>query len=429
MRFLYGTVAYHQHAQNIARALYEAKALYLYASTGVDSGADAPGAARRWVVGRWARLGRELSRRAVRDIPSDLVRARWRWEIPRVLGTRLGCDERLVDWCWERGELDLDRACASLMSRPEIDGFFGVEHGALASLGAARTCGKPGVLAFFSPHHATFEKWVGPEYDRFPQLKTAPHPYFARVTPRRNERRDQEASVADWIVSNSAFTSQSLVNAGVPAAKVLTVPLGGPPPIAPARLPTAPPRVVRFLYAGPASIRKGAHYLLRAWRRVAGPNTELHVYGSVQLPDTICHEATSANGGDSIYFHGAVPAGDLAEAYLRSSVLVLPTLCDGFGMVVTEALAHGLPVITTANAGAADAIVPGRNGFVIPAGDEDALAEIMAWIVDHPREVFEMRRTALAGAARWTWSDYRARLIDSLDAVLGGIRRPSLATA
>ena len=60
--------------------------------------------------------------------------------------------------------------------------------------------------------------------------------------------------------------------------------------------------------------------------------------------------------------------------FRRAAMLVLPTLCDGFGYVVSEAMANGLPVITTYNAGAAERVDEGRNGFVVPPADALALA-------------------------------------------------------
>ena len=108
----------------------------------------------------------------------------------------------------------------------------------------------------------------------------------------------------------------------------------------------------------------------------------------------------------------------LPKVYQDSSVLVLPTLCDGFGMVVSEALANGLPVITTTNAGAADLIQPGRSGFVIPPANEDALVDALGWCADHPRDLFDMRRAALETAANWTWTGYRRRFLEALGPVL-----------
>jgi glycosyltransferase involved in cell wall biosynthesis len=129
-----------------------------------------------------------------------------------------------------------------------------------------------------------------------------------------------------------------------------------------------------------------------------------------------------APGGDRIYFHGSVPSAELRAAYQRASVLVFPTLCDGFGMVVSEAMACGLPVITTHNAGAKDWIRPGESGFVIPPGDADALAAALQWCADHPGDLLAMRRAALETASRYTWKDFRRSFREQLNGALGGAR-------
>jgi glycosyltransferase involved in cell wall biosynthesis len=405
-KFVLGAVAYNQHVQNMGRALHEHGALSVYASSGVDVFRNPIRLARRAVRAIVPRLDRELKRRAVVGLPPSLVRARWRWEGPRVIASRLGLDDRLVDWLWDHEEFDFDRACARLVADEEIGAFLGVEYGALESLRTAKRLGKPAVLALLSPHYKTFERWVETEYERFPELVTSSRAYFeSRVSPRR-ERRDQEAALADWIVTNSTFTTRSLVDAGFDANKILTVPLGGPTPIGEAALPRTRPDAVRFAYVGPVSIRKGAHYLLRAWR-LARPPGELHFYGEMRLPERLWKDALLGEGGDSIVFHGSVPYHELTRAYLESSTLVLPTLCDGFGLVVSEALAHGLPVITTRNAGAAAALEHGRTGFVLSPADPEALAAVITWCTDHPEDLFAMRRAALAASARWTWADFR----------------------
>jgi glycosyltransferase involved in cell wall biosynthesis len=118
---------------------------------------------------------------------------------------------------------------------------------------------------------------------------------------------------------------------------------------------------------------------------------------------------------DSITISGTVPRSQLYEIYHQSDVFVFPTLCDGFGMVVTEAFAQGLPVIATDRAGASDLIQHGKNGFIIPAGNALALAEIMDWCITHRQEVKAMRQAALDTAAKWQWSDYRSKLIESIN--------------
>ena len=132
-------------------------------------------------------------------------------------------------------------------------------------------------------------------------------PSWSTRRSRGSARRDREAHAADWIVTNSSFTTRSLVDAGIEAAKIVTVPLGGPEPIDVNQLPAASPPTSRFLYVGPVSVRKGAHYLLRAWRHVAGPDRELHFYGVELLPPAILREAQEAPGGERIFFHARGP--------------------------------------------------------------------------------------------------------------------------
>lgn len=419
-RLLVGTAAHNTHVQNMVRALYEADALYAYFSGGVDVWHGPTLKRMRTLIGGVPQLDRELSRRAVSGIPEGFVRPRWRWELPRALAGRLTSAPGVEDWLWERGEHDLSRRCADAMREPGVDGFFGVEHGALDAVRAAKSLGKSAVVAFLSPHGATRARWVDSEFLRHPELSTSALTGGDALSIERDARRDEEARLADWIVSGSSFTTRSLVDSGIPAPKIVTVPLGGPDPAPASALPAAPPAVQRFIYAGPISVRKGAHYLLRAWRSIAAPGVELHFYGKCLLPDAVIAHATSAPGGDRLIFHGSVPASRLREAYLGASLLVLPTLCDGFGQVVSDALACGLPVITTHNAGAADAIDEGTTGFVIPPADEAALAERLAWCATHRDELFAMRACALSRAAHWTWADFRrtfaGALTNALDA-------------
>jgi glycosyltransferase involved in cell wall biosynthesis len=419
--FLVGSPAHNVHIQHIARALYEVHALYAFETVGVDSFRSS---SLRWMrdtaCAMSSGLRRQLSRRAVTEVPPDLIRSHWGRELPRIVASRLPGCEVLEDWLWERNEHAFDRACAAQLARPDIGGFIGIEHSCLASLRAARALGKPGVVTYLSPHHRTRARWVDREMQESPELISSGRRHIQGLAAARDARSDEEAATADWIETGSSFTTRSLIDAGVPAEKILTVPMGGPAPIDVSRLPTRLPRVCRVIAVGPVSVRKGAHYLLRAWPQVAGPGAELHLYGKVLLSEQVKKTLLSLSPAERVTFHGSVPAPLLSEAYLQASVLVLPSLCDGFGLVVSEALAHGLPVITTTNTGAADLIEHGRTGFVIPPADEHALAAALQWCRDHPVELLDMRRAALASAHRWTWADFRQRQIELLASALDG---------
>ena len=126
----------------------------------------------------------------------------------------------------------------------------------------------------------------------------------------------------------------------------------------------------------------------------------------------------------SIRVFSSVPRAELFERYRQADVLVFPTLCDGFGLVVTEAFAHGLPVITTTRAGAADLVRHGENGLIIPPGDAGALTEALEWCLTHRIELKAMRRAALETATRWQWCDFRQALARN---VIGGLRQAGYA--
>src|SRR5262249_17927778 len=143
--------------------------------------------------------------------------------------------------------------------------------------------------------------------------------------------------------------------------KVCVVPYGAPPPdpgaVDGGSRGEGP---LRFLWAGTFSLRKGAHYLIDAWKRAGvGPKAARRDhYGAVTLPAAVLAQAPA-----DFQFHGSIPRDELYAAYRGADVFVFPTLCDGFGMVVTESFSRGLPVLTTRNAGAADLVRPGVNGL------------------------------------------------------------------
>jgi glycosyltransferase involved in cell wall biosynthesis len=93
-------------------------------------------------------------------------------------------------------------------------------------------------------------------------------------------------------------------------------------------------------------------------------------------------------------------------------VLALPAVVEGRALVQQEALASGLPLLVTMNAGGADLVDEGRTGFLVPIRSPEALAQQLAWFADHRASLAEMRRAAKAKAAATGWARYEARILD-----------------
>ncbi len=212
-------------------------------------------------------------------------------------------------------------------------------------------------------------------------------------------------NAADLVVTNSSVTRQSHIDGGSDPDKTIAVPYGAPPALQdlPEHTMEGP---LKAVWASTFSIRKGAHYLVEAWRDLnAGSDAEIEIFGAVTVPERIWSPAPAG-----MHFRGSVPRTTLFDAFDRADVLVFPTLSDGFGMVVTEAFARGLPVITTDQAGASDLVRHGENGLIIKAGQPDEIQGALSWCLSNREKLSEMRAAALKKAQNWQWSDYRAAL-------------------
>ena len=178
----------------------------------------------------------------------------------------------------------------------------------------------------------------------------------------------------------------------------------------------------RILYCGQLIERKGVDLLVKAFCRVAARHSsvKLDFVGDGEMLDRL-REMTPSSLRDRIIFHGFSTLDDLPQHFARADFMVLPSRHDGWGVVVNQALAAGLPVVASDAVGAAQDFVAGRGtGLIVPAGDEVALTEALARFVS---EISELRNCAKKardvaaelslerGVDRWV-----AMLLDTLSA-------------
>ncbi|MER3404129.1 MAG: hypothetical protein C4289_02260, partial [Chloroflexota bacterium] len=120
--------------------------------------------------------------------------------------------------------------------------------------------------------------------------------------------------------------------------------------------------------------------------------------------------------------------GDPALTYATASVCVVPSIEDGFGYVVLEALASGAPVIVSDQVGARDAVRPGENGFIVPAGDPVALAERLEYLYRQRAALPRMRAAARAVAEMYSYEREGVALHACFEALLEGQLAPVTAS-
>ena len=188
------------------------------------------------------------------------------------------------------------------------------------------------------------------------------------------DRALEEYRSASYIVVPSRYVYRTFIANGIHADKLRLVPLG--PRL---KKPSVDIQAVRLdvlndeesfkvLFVGNASPRKGIKYLLEAFNRLSIPNKKLVLAGSIE---PACRHLVSTTA--SVEVVGNKSKAELVELYLTSSVLVLPSVEDGYGHVVAEALVHGLPCIVSKNVGSSDLIKEHVNGSVCRVADTNDL--------------------------------------------------------
>lgn len=170
---------------------------------------------------------------------------------------------------------------------------------------------------------------------------------------------------------------------------------GGPPPSE---------RPVRFLFSGQLIPRKGVDILIRAFESLCEqhPRVTLTILGDGPSRDRY-RRMISPEWRHRIRFVGFVQPDGLPRHFAESDVFVLPSRYDGWGVVINEAVAAGMPVIaTTAVGAAADLVEPGRNGFLVAPADVMGLAAAMQRFADDPGLIDSMGRRSRRIAGDWT---------------------------
>ena len=286
---------------------------------------------------------------------------------------------------------------------------FGYESSSLITFRRARDLGIPRVLYQPIACAETAVALLDEERRRFPQLAdTLRYNWFPEE---ELERRREERQLANSILCASSFTRNSLLAAGVEPEKVFVEPYGVDQTVfAPSK-----ERFPRFSVAWASSFTqtKGIGYLLEALAREPVPGIELVLAGYPYGADAV----TSYENRIRVRRLGHISRPEIGTMMGQCHVHVFPTLVEGFGRNIIEAMASGLPVVTTSHCAGPDLIEDGVTGFIVPIRDVDAICERLAWIYDHPQEAIEMGRLARERVASLTQPDYRRRFAERIRSV------------
>ncbi len=222
--------------------------------------------------------------------------------------------------------------------------------------------------------------------------------------PQKLARKNQELALADHVIVASSFTASTLAGLLRQNQPLSIIPYGAPEQKTFAPRPAA--GKLKVLYAGSLTQRKGLSYLFEAAGKLS-PYIELTLMGRPAAPCAALEKELKK------YRHyPSLPHADVLELMRAQDILVLPSLFEGFGLVLAEALSCGLPIISTANTAAPDLIAEGREGFIIPLRTPDAIVEKLSWAISRRAELSAMQKAAYDRAKTLGWPDYEQKLIN-----------------
>ncbi|PAU37304.1 hypothetical protein CKF94_15575 [Vibrio coralliilyticus] len=248
--------------------------------------------------------------------------------------------------------------------------------------------------------------------------KSCPHPHFQnkllneeakrlgierkQYSESFDKRAIQEFELADKIIVCSNYTLETFLSEGISRDKLYNVALDAN--FTPKRTYNRNFNKDDFVVGmvGGSVIRKGFLYLLQAWKELDIPNKKLLLKASMNDLKQVDCIWSLIEGDDTIEILGYQK--DMEDFYERCDLFVLPSIDEGFGMVVFEALACSLPVIVTKNVGAGDFLTDGCESFIVDIRDSEQIREKIA-LLNGDRELMKV----MSNNAKKTFDEYQVR--------------------
>jgi len=193
--------------------------------------------------------------------------------------------------------------------------------------------------------------------------------------------------ISDGFVVPGTASARYLMSLGVPRSRLSVAPNSVDNSLyeCPPDRRTSEPGCVRFLYVGRLVPQKGIRVLLEAWTRFEGPSYRLTLVGEGPMLPWIDHWRSAHPSASEVLTAGHGDRNAVAASYRTADVFVYPPLSDPWGLVINEAMAAGLPVVTSDAPGSVpDLVVDGDNGAIVPAGDARSFAHAMRRLASEP---------------------------------------------
>jgi glycosyltransferase involved in cell wall biosynthesis len=220
-------------------------------------------------------------------------------------------------------------------------------------------------------------------------------------------KKEEELDLANHIVVASSFTKDSLNFYPKKLNNIHVIPYGFPAVnnnLKPAKIINKP---LKVLFVGGLTQRKGIAEVFEVANHF-GNHLNLTIIGRKTTND--CKELN--NNLKKHHWIPSLPHHEILEQMQQHDILLFPSLFEGFGMVISEAMSQGTPVITTTNTAGKDFIEHGKNGWLVETGNVYSIVQIIENIIDSPEQLEQIKANAKATAMERPWSKYALEIAE-----------------
>ena len=342
----------------------------------------------------------ELKKRTYKDVPSNYIKTHSLLELGRLLSNKF----RLLNFIeHENGVFSIDRVYKDLDIKvskrvKEFDAVYAYEDGALETFKEAKKNNKICLYDLPIGYWRSMRKLLAQEMENRPDW--APTLTGFKDSKLKVERKDLEIQNSDIIFVASSFTKKTLEDYPGDLPEVKVIPYGFPP-VYDDRVYNTKKEKLDLLFVGGLSQRKGIANVLEA-AEVLKDQVNLKLIGrkSVENCDALNKSVANSN------WVPAMPHDKILEEMRKADILVFPSLFEGYGLVITEAMSQGTPVITTNRTCGADYITDGVNGWIVKPGSTKDLISKIQNIFENKSLLADIGKNAMETAEKFPMDEY-----------------------
>lgn len=299
----------------------------------------------------------------------------------------------------------IDKKTSTFLKRHsnEIDVVYCFENEAMNTFNVAKSLGKLCIYDLPIGYWRFLHQLLDAEKENNPQWAVTIN--ALRDSKKKLEQKDNELEMADYIFVASSFTKKSLSLFPGKLPPIFVVPYGFPPVNDNRSYPSLDKRKIKLLYVGSLTQRKGISYMFDAVKGLEN-DYELTVVGGGDLDECRVLKESLQH----YHYFPSLPHDKILKLMSESDIFLFPSLFEGFGLVITEAMSQGTPVITTDRTCGPDIITDGENGWIIEAASSDAIKDLLIRLKSNRNEIVRLGKNARETARTRPWKIYQEEM-------------------